>query len=316
MAPSDRVLPFPVTPTASLAQVQNALVSVAADAQGSGPLAGNLSSVTIDPSKAALSVGAVNPASAQTLLSQRYPGIPASVFYEAAEPAYPKISRTQNNGRIRAGDEIDHSGGTCTASFGANDSFVNSKGQTIWRHFVLTAGHCSGGAFYRHGEKIGAVTRSAYAGYGRVDAEAIKVDKDLMPHEIYKSHDNADPIRAAGSTYAGQSLCMSGITTGTHCGPVQFGGQPEFRSSDGEWFILVDTGINNGDSGSPVWDKRTGLSVGIAVEGQSTQNPDGSVKQPCPAVGYCPLMRATPLLPLGGTVGVKSALGGLNIWHQ
>jgi hypothetical protein len=190
-----------------------------------------------------------------------------------------------------AGDRIliKQSETFCTAGFGAYEARQQkSTGATIIAPFLLTAGHCfeAGVSVWRspfagfgskeEWDRLGEVTRNAYElGVGTVDAEAVRLEAaGLAPRQIYGRNGNRPNSGAPSIGRPGEELCFSGVSTGgVRCGEIVGIRRVQFPEENRSVGCLKIAAPNiPGDSGSPVWNPRTGAAVGIlrGYEGKYT----------------------------------------------
>jgi YD repeat-containing protein len=185
---------------------------------------------------------------------------------------------------IRLGFEI----GRCTLGFGAWEESSNTQadGSPLLAHFALTAGHCyykdqrpkrGGYKINKDGEveegqtgPLGTVRRNstglAHSGF-ETEAAAIRLNETTsVPRAIFKSSNASQLINGSMAWIPGMTLCHSGVYGGVYCGPTK----PKLRKTywngpEGlvTWEIVEEAYSECGDSGSPVWDPKTGKAVGI-----------------------------------------------------
>jgi hypothetical protein len=180
----------------------------------------------------------------------------------------------------------------CTAGFGAKDKAGEVRGDSIWRLFVLTAGHCTGSEVYakqvfrstdadplneKHWKEVGAVARDAYTGItkrARTDAEAIRVyGSDIVPQGIFGLNGGLIPTGEADKARIGNVLCFSGAKTQVpQCGRV-VARSTRWTSTDGVarggYWVKFATPATHGDSGAPVWSHAPGSpSIGLVTAGR------------------------------------------------
>ncbi len=203
------------------------------------------------------------------------------VIYQPDRPEY-SSGRNRTTGRMLAGDRILNKEGPigCTAGFGAYEQRQKkSNGETIVAPFFLTSGHCYavGIAVWRspyvgtggveQWDRVGEVTRSAFEqGVGIVDAEAVRIESaGLAPRHIFGRNGNRPKFGKPAVARRGQELCFSGAYTGgVRCGEV-VGIRKQLYNEGSRPAGSVQIAARNvaGDSGSPVWDPKTGAAVGI-----------------------------------------------------
>jgi streptogramin lyase len=297
----ERLQPYPTTPAASYLSVQSASELVSNAIESNSTLGESVVSVKFDEAGKAVRVGTPSVAQVEGILGQMLgPGVPIAVEYEAREGSL-LSGRFRNEGRMRAGDAIFthhytegvHDGNEdCTAGFGAKDKAGESRGQVIWRLFILTAGHCNSEldkSIYRstdsnslneeHWSEVGAVTRTGYRQPGSVDtdAEAVRVqDAGIVPQGIFGAGGNLEPTEPAAVARKGDVVCFSGAKTqAISCGQVvgrtsYWVGGFDGVARAGYWVKFSDHAIH-GDSGAPVY-SISGPSVGLVSAGR----PSGS----------------------------------------
>jgi len=203
------------------------------------------------------------------------------VVYQPVHPEY-SSGRNRTTGRMLAGDRILNKEGPigCTAGFGAFEQRQQkSNGETIVVPFFLTSGHCYavGIAVWRSPyagtggidkwDRVGEVTRSAFEqGVGIIDAEAVRLESaGVAPRHIFGRNDNRPRFGEPVVARRGQELCFSGAyTSGVRCGKV-VGIRKQLYNEGSRPAGSVQIAARNvaGDSGSPVWNPKTGAAVGI-----------------------------------------------------
>jgi len=175
----------------------------------------------------------------------------------------------------------------CTLAFGAWSAIKGSQGQWVKNNYALSAGHCDfiGDPMYRAGwrineegkkveaaTKIGAVARNseevAQEGF-ETDAEAIDLAGGVqVPRRIFRGANKGRPIiNGAGNWTPGMTLCLSGASSGARCAATKPELRKEYFNELGIWLIVVKAYSECGDSGSPIWDPRTGEAVGLLTGG-------------------------------------------------
>lgn len=225
-----------------------------------------------------LSIGTTNIALTQTIVAELIGSqIPVDIHAGGAHVA--TSGRYRASGRMRAGDNILNLAGSCTAAFGSfEERNQKSNGEILTAHFLLSAGHCfpldafvhrSDRADFKEPEDwspVGQVTRNLYHGNQATDGLAIRVkNPDLVPHGIFGSAGNLVPTGAAVRAKVGNTLCYSGVRLdGVSCGEVQRIGMTMSEGRRlGGYFVKFNKRVDHGDSGGPVWNPRTGASIGI-----------------------------------------------------
>jgi streptogramin lyase len=192
---------------------------------------------------------------------------------------------------------------TCTAGFKA-------VGNQFSNRFMLTAGHCyaqsadwrawdSTGAYHYLGNiSAGAFPGEDYAairvnGFGKWWEEGPE-GTNWKSVVVYWGGNQNLPINYEGSSYLGQSVCMSGWTSKSSCGTVS---RVDFTNTydDGSTVhhLTEASGVlaNHGDSGGPIWAGETAL--GLVSGGPADPS----------RVYYTEVTRATEAM--GVTVGQK-----------
>jgi YD repeat-containing protein len=310
----ERLQVYPTTPTASYFSVQEASQSVSNAIDSNATLRDLVVNVSEDEAGKAVRVGTLNVAQVESILVEMLgPSVPVVVEYDAGGGSL-LSGRFRNEGRMRAGDAIfskkytagtpsvPKGNGSCTAGFGAKDNAGKRRGRTIWRLFVLTAGHCNGlnsvyeKDVYRstdsnpenenHWKKVGEVTRDALHQGGSVstDAAAIRVrGSGVVPQGIFGWHGNLIPTNAARKVRKGSVVCFSGAKSQSpSCGRIVARSTRWIPSANGDgyarggYWVKFNKPATYGDSGAPVWAPAwaggSNASVGLVTAGR----PEGS----------------------------------------
>jgi YD repeat-containing protein len=303
---SSRLNVYPTPPTVSYVAIRESTESVMDAIESNSTLADLIVSVEDDEAGKATRVGTPNVAQVESILDQTLgASAPVTVEYEAGEGAL-LDGRYRNEGRMRAGDYINSdaypfggivTGGRCTAGFGAEDRRPRSNGGEIIRLFLLTAGHCAAkidGEVWRNTydgddefpfddagkSEVGRIRRSALqyleAGDVRTDGAAIRITQDgIVPQAIWGWDGQALPTKPAGRARKGNVVCYSGaLSKNVACGKIvarSLNWHPEGAPFGlaGYW-VRFPSGKHpvEGDSGSPVWNLRTGASIGLVSAGR------------------------------------------------
>jgi sugar lactone lactonase YvrE len=298
MAPS-RIAPFPTPPTHSLPSLETLVESIDDASNTNQVLANDITVLGVDEASNLVEVGATETSPVEAELHALF-GASAPIYVrhessiiDSPPPVFPGASRGRDHdsGRIYAGDRIfGHKSGAyteCTAGFGAwEDRGKKSNGQPIRARFLLTAGHCSDlGSFVRRSSHanlqnpenwrtVGSVNRTGLPLGGQhyeTDAEGIRLeDSGLAPHEI-QTELLPRPIKQAVAPQHGQLLCVSGAHSDrVDCGRMT--GVRHVINSEipGRELLIVVHGLHTepGDSGGPLWNKRSGHAVGL-LQGKS-----------------------------------------------
>ncbi|HJT03956.1 MAG TPA: S1 family peptidase [Pseudonocardiaceae bacterium] len=148
---------------------------------------------------------------------------------------------------LHGGDTITSSeGGRCSIGFNA------ISGHT---RYVITAGHCTkiGGTWSGpDGEPIGPVAKSSFPGH---DFGLVEVASSEWEQTHNVDTDSGGYLTVAGSTPAavGDRVCLSGSTSGFHCGQVQAVGETVNYGNGDVVSGLTKTSVcaEAGDSGGP-----------------------------------------------------------------
>jgi hypothetical protein len=200
---------------------------------------------------------------------------------------------------MRAGDFIAsrvfidgvHAGNAaCTAGFGAKEKAGEVGGSPVWRAFVLTAGHCTpkGQTVYRSTDpdqndesnwaEVGEVRRNALEEFEsiRTDAEAIRVKEGgVVPRAIFGFDGHPIPTEPAEKARKHEVLCFSGARTQIpQCGQIVHRSQAWVNKEDnlarGGYWVAFSKAAVKGDSGGPVWKRRTHAAIG-QITGKRTR---------------------------------------------
>jgi hypothetical protein len=310
-AAGERLQTYPSTPTVPFITVRATAESVMNAIDANPTLANLVVSVEDDEAGGATRIGTTNVAQTKSILEPLLgANAPIAVEYEARNGAF-LGGRYRNEGRMRAGDYINGEfqiefgkpvigDEPCTAGFGAEEERAGKAP----RLFLLTAGHCykklgqevwraeyDGDAPVPYSDagksEVGRLRRNAFEyvdpGRARTDGEAIRITQtDIVPIAIWGWDGNPLPTKPPMRARKGNILCYSGaISKNVSCGRVvarsrRYTGSSEFYAVGGYWVKFPpDDGPEKGDSGSPVWNKRTGRSVGLI----STGRPEGSFEE-------------------------------------
>jgi YD repeat-containing protein len=332
-----RLSVYPTPPTTSYLSVRATTQSVMDAIESNSTLADLVVSVEDDEAGRATRVGTPNVAQVESILDEMLgANAPVAVEYEAGGGALLE-GRYRNEGRMRAGDYINGTAYTpggvaagdrrCTAGFGAEDRRPRSNGGEIIRLFLLTAGHCytkteqevwrapqdeSQGFDDAGKSEVGRLRRNAlqYAELGgvRTDGAAIRIKQGgIVPRAIWGWDGHALPTKPAGKARKRNTVCYSGaISKNVSCGKIvarstRWTDTDEPYNLAGYW-VRFPEGRRpvSGDSGSPVWNLRTGASIGLVSAGR----PEGSFEETLVA----PLLHP-PNMPANLVPGILHHLG-------
>jgi tripartite motif-containing protein 71 len=346
---ASRLQVYPTPPISSYLAVRATGQSVLGAMESNSTLANLVTSVEDDEAGKATRVGTANVAQVEGILDQVL-GVnaPVSVEYEAGGGTL-LAGRYRNEGRMRAGDYINSdpyifeglpTGGPCTAGFGAED-IVDKPGTAddVYRLFVLMAGHCAvkideevwrnkyDGDFafpYEDAGKseVGRVKRSAFqyleTGGVRTDATAIRVKEgDVVPESIAGWEGNGLPTEPATKARKGNTVCYSGaISKQVACGEIvarSFDWHPEdaLMGLAGYWVRFpASKRPQHGDSGGPVWNLRTGASIGLISAGRPNDSLEETLVAPLLHPPNMPPNRVPGILHHVGMQPLSLKLGG------
>ena len=293
----DRLRPFPFVPSQSYAQLVSLEASILTK---SNSVAGFISS-HVDVEHNRVEVRSTNVAQAQADLNAQFGSqAPIAVLQGSGGRQLMEGSTFgHSTGPVRGGERIEGTTDICSIGYGAWDrGGTRPDGSVLYRHFVLTAGHCM-----RIGERtyqwnipdkaeewertIGYVRRTAYnahpSGYS-TDSLAIRLeDPGLAPRLIRWSPTQDVRIQGVATPKEGMIVCASGQTRGrSKCGDIDW---PPDTSKWGEKFdnknpflttVPYDINGKGGDSGGPIWERSTGFALGTLTgseeDGQTNES--------------------------------------------
>jgi len=331
--PDDRIEPFPYQPTRSLVQLKSVSRSFDEGLSSRPDLMSLLTTGSLNVETNAVSMGATNVTPVQSYISEKFgsnAGI--SAYPDSAKPVLREKTFIEEGVRLREMDNRLYAGdwiqsgpfdGGCTLAFGAWE--INGQkpnGAPTYADYALTAGHCyavgtalkRGGYMVKEGKKIevlspaiGKVERRSFTtnstGFS-TDTEAVRLSSGTeLPRWMYWSAGYQTKINGVAEWTPGMTLCHSGTWGGTHCGPsASYPEKAYYEGAAGPvWQIRVFDFSEDGDSGSPVVDPRTGSAIGTLSGGPTRRGGPTDI---------------TPLLslegkPYSGEVLPGTALGGL-----
>jgi YD repeat-containing protein len=307
---SGRLSIYPSPPTAPYVAVRATTEALLGAIDSNPTLRGLVVNIEDDEAGKATRVGTPNVAQVEGILDQTLgANAPVTVEYDSGGGAL-LAGRYRNSGRMRAGDYINsdfylqegiRTGGPCTAGFGAEepDSGPKPNGRGVSRLFLLTAGHCATkidtevwrGEYdgdhpvpYADGGKaeVGRVARTAFRldGYEgvRTDATAIRIKQGgIVPQGVWGWDGHVLPTEQAGRARIDDSVCYSGAISKTvACGRIvarSLNWHPAgaLFGLAGYWVRFPEgKRPKEGDSGAPIWNRRTGASIGLV----SAHRPD------------------------------------------
>lgn len=340
----DRLVGAAVTPAYTLTQLEGKLDDLASLLASDPVLSAKIYSRRLDVRTNSVIISTDDPvqvtdAISQTLGMSGYSIVPGNPPRELPGQTA-RFSRFDTSGPMQAGDFLmgpprDSDGDLrhCTAAFGARDRVTNIRGKTIWAHFILTAGHCYEklSVVYRAQEnRLGTVRRRSFrpisGGEPSLDSEAIRVLPKHVPTTVYISR--ARQQRIVGTkekVKIGETICASGVRSNrVRCGPVidsDYGEGPGLMAGENEngeivysnHIIPFVAGVRQGDSGGPVWDRKTGRAVGIIAAasdgyiygvGRSCKD---NVMTPTGSTYDCPIVGASDINAVENQLGVRVA---------
>ena len=305
----ERLQVYPVAPTTSYVAVRATTGALLGAIESSLTLKALIVNVEDDEAGKTTRVGTPNVAQVDGILDQMLgASAPVTVEYDSGGGAF-LGGRYRNSGRMRAGDYINsdryvqegiQTGGPCTAGFGAEERGHKPNGEELLRLFLLTAGHCAAKLdtevwraeydgesefpFADAGKtEVGRVARTAFFSldeYGgvRTDGAAIRIKQGgIVPQGVWGWGGHELPTEPAGRARKGDSVCFSGaISKVTSCGQIvarSLNWHPDGAPFGlaGYWVRFPeDKRPEHGDSGSPVWNRLTGASLGLV----SASRPD------------------------------------------
>ena len=301
-----RIKSFRIVPPRPLANLEDFEDEVASAWASDAVLQSGVSSVEIGEGKSVVTVQAITATApeVEARLKVLFGSLERLKVVPVSDYSEPVLSRERKGGRMLAGDRVwtdwTPDGSPLftngTANFGAVEyTFLQAEKRWLHTQFLIDAGHMGNtGAFmYRddgssgngqvrrqNGEKIGRVGRDAYfEGAAAVDALATRLNGDgLVPFRIF----GYGPIGPAKVATKGEPLCASGAHTGhIECGYVTGFRQVLFKEAHPQHTIgeilVKGLRVQEGDSGAPVWNPRTGASIGI-VSGARPNSPDSDVQ--------------------------------------
>ncbi len=343
-----RLQVYPTAPTASYLSVRATAQSVLGAIESNSTLANLVVSVEDDEAGKATRVGTPNVAQVESILDQMLgANAPVAVEYEAGGGALLE-GRYRNSGRMRAGDYINGNvytpGGVlagpnpCTAGFGAQEKVPKpGGGGDLWRWFLLTAGHCytkidtevwrapqdESQEFDDAGKsEVGRLARNALqyaeASNVRTDGAAIRIKQGgIVPLAKWGWGGHALPTEPPGRARKGNTVCYSGAISKTvACGRIvarslDWADTDEPYDLAGYWVrFREDKRPKHGDSGSPVWNRYTGASIGLVSAGRPHDTLTETLVAPLLHPPNMPSNRVPGILHHMGMEPLQLKLGG------
>jgi YD repeat-containing protein len=280
----ERLQVYSSTPAVAYTPLEDISSSVAQAVDSSATLRSLVTSQSTGDNDNMVHVGALDVAQVKSILDGIF-GSNSPIIVEYLPRGEHLTGRFRNSGRMRAGDSVLNSiGNRCTAGFGTYDEF-KVGGKDVLANFVLTAGHCygmnekvlrsphadlSGPTDWR---EVGEVKRRAYGQPEpmNTDTEAIRIkDGGIVPRGIFGWGGDLIPTEPASKARVGNRVCFSGARTQVpSCGEI-VARERNFEADgvrSGGYLVEFETPANHGDSGAPVWNPRTGASIGLVTGG-------------------------------------------------
>jgi YD repeat-containing protein len=326
---------YPTPPTTAIATVEATEESVTSYIEQNEAVMEAATEVGAEPGSTTIRVGATNPQMVGEYLTAHF-GAGASIqTFLDQDPPEPTYSRYTTNGPLNPGDAIMTTPAPCgertcwekcTSNFGARAVIENREGHDVYANFAMTAGHC--GPFMELmnrvtspeeddasvAKKLGKVRRylwGAAKDRGVTDAEAIRVDPDVVSSNVYYGNpDRLLPMRGLTRARIGSTLCWSGRNGGTNCGPARRLTWVKYQK---RWTRQVEVrgGLATGDSGGPVWNPRSLKAVGIITVGWAdAKHPSHNLPN---GAKYFELGGITPLMAYPNATYPRDVLLGMGL---
>jgi sugar lactone lactonase YvrE len=328
IAPS-QIFEYPTPPTTPVVSLEATEKNVVTALQENASALAATTAVAFIPETGVITVRSTSPSVVQNYLVSRF-GTTAPIEVTADNsPIMLTLSRYQAQGPVAGGQdvhgfnrcplEVGKCEYGCTAGFGARSQVGEQQGQSTYKYFSLTAGHCFeyGSPVSRPSDKnltdfseIGAVRRSSWSHTPDTDGEGVLIDPVLRSHGVFFGDPKSLlPMFGVQRPKFGMKVCWSGVSGGVHCGTVK---HTEWKIDESHLtdLVLVNGPAAQGDSGGPVWNPYTEKAVGlISAQKRSAQKPCHELPK---KVIWCPLMLFTPLLPFQNRsipAGIQPMLG-------
>ena len=327
----DRLSAFPTEPAWALMDLHGSAGDFRQAVASHPEITSLLTTTGVDVKTNQLRVGATDTGAVGSFISEHLGAASSiAVVFDPNKPArqFDELHPRERflNGRVVAGDRI-LAELACTLAFGAWERGTNpATGALALRNFALTAGHCGNvgedayvlsrepGDHHVLDPYLGKIARNAYlidqAG-AYSDMAAIRlVGNRVVPRWFYWSSGSQSMINGEAEYVPGGTLCHSGASTGTQCGPTE--AEPvEVWFEDNpwpDWQLKVDMIGQHGDSGAPVVDPMTGSAVGIHVGGKKTTVGANEVSEYSWVQPLMPLEGPEyPQIPAGQSPGLGAA---------
>jgi hypothetical protein len=293
----DRVNTFLVTPARPLASAE-VLEEKVVDAVDADPqLQSAVTRIGLKTGANLVEVGTNNTATTEGRLTQLLGSLQGLEVLHEDQSFELLMSRDREGGRMLAGDRVwtdwqpnspkpEFTWGT--AGFGAFEkTWIPAEKRYETTRFLLAAGHMgkTGNFMYRidhipslkeldsreNKEKLGRIGRNPYwEGSRTVDALAMRFRSDgLAPVSIFGEGPSRPLMGPEAKAFNGEKVCFSGARTeGVRCGEV-LGFERNYGEGHFHMGLIKVRAYregarpHGGDSGGPVWDPRTGASIGL-----------------------------------------------------
>jgi hypothetical protein len=215
-----------------------------------------------------------------------------NAFFDLEPPGgNTRADRDRLFGRVRAGDRIRTDAiEWCTASFGTWLRQETPRGESVFKHFLLTAGHCAlqlNEEFFREAknpntsefeyETLGKVRRQGIGISGvQVDGLAVLLQGEAdawAPRAIYLSPKSSQAVTGITVPAQGMIVSTSGVTSDEVLTGVVQGPPVPFRYEEipslTTYQVPIGIQEQQGDSGAPVWQTGTGNAIGLWNAGRN-----------------------------------------------
>jgi hypothetical protein len=178
-----------------------------------------------------------------------------SLYRKVASADSAPRGRRSDTKPYRAGARIQSREGWCTSGFPIRRK---SDGRT----FILTAGHCPGDTWWTEGE-VGNSNLKVGDTWERNDLldvqyiRAVDVEGRVYDGGVAPGGQPSKPVAGRNLTRLGDSICVSGASSGVHCGLTVVGHpSPGGRPLGNYWMAYSDgVAVCFGDSGGPVFSR-------------------------------------------------------------
>lgn len=309
---------YPIPPTVATYSLEATAPTVTSAITAEPSIAELTTAVRVDEESNKVVVGATNPAVVREFIHSQF-GAGAPIVVEAAQHDLNAASRYGVSGPVVAGTAIYGPNlNICTAGYGARAPAGELRGQSEYKYFVTTAGHCFplNMTVSRElkkeglGPEIGTVRRNPFGSVSLYPTDAAGIllaDENLRSHSVLnKSPLEVEPIQGAQAAHKKEHVCWSGVNGNNHCGWV-LGIAETYLGARVENLFLVKGVTVQGDSGGPVWDPETHKAVGLITVASSEDG--GKCWETYYGALACTRMKFTPLVTARGVDGALPELG-------